>query len=206
MDGARIGRIAGRSVTASVVKSIFMVIVVDGLFAMFFAAVRQLSAGVSSPPAIETVRRGRARDVVIRVRGLKVGFGDQLVMDGLDLDLYRGEVLGFVGASGAGKSVLTRTILGLIPKRAGTIEVYGHDIDAMTHAERDRIGRALGRAVPAGRAVLQSHRQAEHPGADARASGHFAAAAATNWPCSRSRSSACRRTPRTNTPPSSRAA
>ena len=48
------------------------------------------------------------------MRGLKVGFGDHLVMDGLDLDLYRGEVLGFVGASGAGKSVLTRTILGLV--------------------------------------------------------------------------------------------
>jgi phospholipid/cholesterol/gamma-HCH transport system ATP-binding protein len=43
------------------------------------------------------------REVVIRVRGLKVGFGDHLVMDGLDLDLYRGEVLGFVGASRAGK-------------------------------------------------------------------------------------------------------
>ena len=57
------------------------------------------------------------REVVIRVRGLKVGFGDHLVMDGLDLDLYRGEVLGFVGASGAGKSVLTRTILGLLHNR-----------------------------------------------------------------------------------------
>ncbi len=84
------------------------------------------------------------REVVLRVRGLKVGFGDKLVMNGLDLDLYRGEVLGFVGASGAGKSVLTRTILGLIPKRAGVIEVYGQDIDAMTHAERDRIEQRWG--------------------------------------------------------------
>jgi phospholipid/cholesterol/gamma-HCH transport system ATP-binding protein len=85
-----------------------------------------------------------APDAVIRVRGLKVGFGDKLVMDGLDLDLYRGEVLGFVGASGAGKSVLTRTILGLIPKRAGTIEVFGHNLDHLTGQERLLIGERWG--------------------------------------------------------------
>ena len=81
------------------------------------------------------------------MRGLKVGFGDQLVMDGLDLDLYRGEVLGFVGASGAGKSVLTRTILGLLHKRAGTIEVFGlrHRRDDAARARPDR--RAMGRVV-----------------------------------------------------------
>ncbi len=79
---------------------------------------------------------GDAREVVIRVRGLQVGFGDRLVMDGLDLDIYRGEVLGFVGASGAGKSVLTRTILGLLPKRAGSIEVYGRDVDTLSVVER----------------------------------------------------------------------
>ncbi len=85
-----------------------------------------------------------APDVVIRVRGLKVGFGDRLVMDGLDLDLYRGEVLGFVGASGAGKSVLTRTILGLIPKQAGTIEVFGQDLDRLSHHERLLVGESWG--------------------------------------------------------------
>ena len=74
-------------------------------------------------------------DPVIRVRGLKVGFGSHLVMDGLDLDVHRGEVLGFVGASGAGKSVLTRAILGLVPKRAGTIEILGQDVDALSPAE-----------------------------------------------------------------------
>ena len=84
------------------------------------------------------------REVVIRVRGLKVGFGDKLVMDGLDLDLYRGEVLGFVGASGAGKSVLTRTILGLLHKRAGTIEVFGYDIDKLGPKERLLIGERWG--------------------------------------------------------------
>jgi phospholipid/cholesterol/gamma-HCH transport system ATP-binding protein len=84
------------------------------------------------------------REAVIRVRGLKVGFSDHLVMDGLDLDLYRGEVLGFVGASGAGKSVLTRTILGLIHKQAGTIEVFGYDIDKLGLQERLLIGERWG--------------------------------------------------------------
>jgi phospholipid/cholesterol/gamma-HCH transport system ATP-binding protein len=84
------------------------------------------------------------REPVISVRGLVVGFGDRLVMNGLDLDLYRGEILGFVGASGAGKSVLTRTILGLIPKRAGTIEVYGRDLDGLASAERYAIEQRWG--------------------------------------------------------------
>ena len=56
-------------------------------------------------------------DIVIRVRDLVVGFGDKTVLDHLDLDVYRGEVLGVIGASGSGKSVLTRAIIGLIPKR-----------------------------------------------------------------------------------------
>ena len=73
-------------------------------------------------------------EVVISVRDLVVEFGRKRVMDGLDLDVYRGEVLGFVGGSGQGKSVLTRTILGLIRKKAGTIRIFGQD--------RDKIGEA----------------------------------------------------------------
>ena len=84
------------------------------------------------------------REVVISVRNLRVGFGDHLVMEGLDLDLYRGEVLGFVGPSGAGKSVLTRTILGLIPKRSGRIEVFGHDLDHLTPREHLAVGERWG--------------------------------------------------------------
>jgi phospholipid/cholesterol/gamma-HCH transport system ATP-binding protein len=68
-------------------------------------------------------------DPIIRVRDLRVGFGERLVLDGLDLDVRRGEILGFVGASGSGKSVLMRTIIGLLPKRSGTIEVLGVDLD-----------------------------------------------------------------------------
>ena len=98
-----------------------------------------------SAPSLPPRRDGQApREAVIRVRGLKVGFGASLVMDGLDLDVYRGEVLGFVGASGAGKTVLTRAILGLLPKRAGLIEVYGENVDELSVAERDRVERRWG--------------------------------------------------------------
>jgi phospholipid/cholesterol/gamma-HCH transport system ATP-binding protein len=61
----------------------------------------------------------------IRVRDLVVGFGRHVVIDHLSLDVRRGEILGLVGASGGGKSVLMRTIIGLIPKWGGEIEVVG---------------------------------------------------------------------------------
>jgi phospholipid/cholesterol/gamma-HCH transport system ATP-binding protein len=64
----------------------------------------------------------------IRVNDLVVGFRQQTVIDHLSLDVRKGEILGLVGASGGGKSVLMRTIIGLIPKRSGDIEVMGVDI------------------------------------------------------------------------------
>ena len=70
-------------------------------------------------------------DVVIRIRGLVNQFGAQVVHDGLDLDVMRGEVLALVGGSGTGKSVLMRTILGLNRPRAGKIELLGADISRM---------------------------------------------------------------------------
>jgi len=85
-----------------------------------------------------------AREVAISVRDLVVGFGAKLVVRGLDLDVYRGEVLGFVGGSGTGKSVLTRTILGLVRKRSGRIEIFGEDLDKVSPAAHARIERRMG--------------------------------------------------------------
>jgi phospholipid/cholesterol/gamma-HCH transport system ATP-binding protein len=67
--------------------------------------------------------------VVIDVRDLTVGFGDQIVLDHLSLDVRRGEILGVVGASGGGKTVLLRTIIGLIHQRQGSINILGIDRD-----------------------------------------------------------------------------
>jgi phospholipid/cholesterol/gamma-HCH transport system ATP-binding protein len=85
-----------------------------------------------------------AQGPVIQVRDLVVGFGDQRVLDHLSLDVKGGEILGVVGASGAGKSVLLRTIIGLLPRRQGTIEVLGVDLDKANEAERRALERRWG--------------------------------------------------------------
>jgi phospholipid/cholesterol/gamma-HCH transport system ATP-binding protein len=66
-----------------------------------------------------------AAQFAIRVHDLVVGFGRRVVIDHLSLDVRKGEILGLVGASGGGKSVLMRTIIGLIPRQSGKIEVMG---------------------------------------------------------------------------------
>jgi phospholipid/cholesterol/gamma-HCH transport system ATP-binding protein len=81
---------------------------------------------------------------VISVRDLVVGFGDTIVLDHLSLDVRPGEILGVVGASGGGKSVLLRTIVGLLPKREGTIEVLGIDLDKAEEEERRVLERRWG--------------------------------------------------------------
>ena len=81
---------------------------------------------------------------VISVRDLVVGFGDVTVLDHAALDVFEGEILGFVGGSGAGKSVLMRTIIGLLPKRQGTIEVFGTDLAAIGERERRTIEQRWG--------------------------------------------------------------
>ena len=70
------------------------------------------------------------QEPIIRVRGLVNRFGEQVVHDGLDLDVMTGEIIGVVGGSGSGKSVLMRSIIGLRTPDAGEIEVLG--IDART--------------------------------------------------------------------------
>lgn len=81
---------------------------------------------------------------VIKVRDLVVGFGDQIVLDHLTLDVTGGEILGVVGASGSGKSVLMRTIIGLLPKRHGSIDVLGVDLQQANEAERRALERRWG--------------------------------------------------------------
>jgi len=68
------------------------------------------------------------RETVIRLRGVVNRIGGRAISDHVDLDVYRGEVLGVVGGSGAGKSVLLRSIVGLRRPQAGSIEVFGEDV------------------------------------------------------------------------------
>src|SRR3546814_3706590 len=87
-------------------------------------------------------RNSDDREAIISVRGLVNRFGEQVVHEGLDLDVRRGEILGVVGGSGTGKSVLMRSILGLRRPNAGSIDVLGvdaraDDADSRLHIERN---------------------------------------------------------------------
>jgi len=86
----------------------------------------------------------QSREAIVRVRGLVNQFGTEIVHNGLDLDVIRGEVLGLVGASGSGKSVLLRTIVGLNRPVAGRVEVFGRDILAMTDTDQREIEKRWG--------------------------------------------------------------
>jgi phospholipid/cholesterol/gamma-HCH transport system ATP-binding protein len=85
-----------------------------------------------------------SQEVVLSVRDVSVAFGDDVVLDKLSLDVYRGEILGFVGASGAGKSVLLRAVLGLNRKHSGRIELFGIDVDKASELDRMRLDMRLG--------------------------------------------------------------
>jgi phospholipid/cholesterol/gamma-HCH transport system ATP-binding protein len=81
---------------------------------------------------------------VISVRDLVVGFGEATVLNHASIDVFEGEILGFVGGSGAGKSVLMRAIIGLLPKRHGTVEVFGSDLAALNGRQRRAIEQRWG--------------------------------------------------------------
>ena len=87
---------------------------------------------------------GSGKQTIIEVRGLTVGFGNNIILDKVDLDVYRGEILGFVGGSGAGKSVLMRTIIGLLPRRGGTIRVLGTEMTTAPDEEKQAVERRWG--------------------------------------------------------------
>jgi len=85
-----------------------------------------------------------AGDAIISVRDVTVAFGEKVVLDKLSLDVLRGEILGFIGPSGSGKSVLMRAILGLTRKRSGRIELFGLDVDKTTDLQRMAIDMRMG--------------------------------------------------------------
>jgi phospholipid/cholesterol/gamma-HCH transport system ATP-binding protein len=82
--------------------------------------------------------------IAIHVKGLRNGFGEQLVHDGLDLDVRRGEILGVVGGSGTGKSVLMRSIIGLQTPLAGEITVFGVPMIGRDETEAKTVRRRWG--------------------------------------------------------------
>ena len=89
-------------------------------------------------------------DAIISVRDLVAGFDDQIVLEGLNLDVRAGEILGVVGGSGAGKSVLLRSIIGLVRKRSGKIRVLDVDADDASDSDWRSVERRWGVLFQAG--------------------------------------------------------
>ncbi len=95
----------------------------------------------NNPPI---AKEGDPRTVVLRARGIDVGFNGNKVLKGLDLDVFAGEILGFVGGSGTGKSVLMRAVLDLVKRQGGTIELFGQNYDSEDAAGKLALDRRIG--------------------------------------------------------------
>lgn len=84
------------------------------------------------------------RELVVEVRGLRTVFGKQVVHDGVDLAVRRGEVIGIIGGSGSGKSVLLRSILGLKRPEGGRVLLFGEDTTDLDDRSRRRFEQRFG--------------------------------------------------------------
>ena len=85
-----------------------------------------------------------SREAVVQVRGLRNQFGDHVVHEDLELDVRRGEILGIVGGSGTGKSVLLRSIVGLLHPTAGEVRLFDQDLLSMPRQQRTVLERRIG--------------------------------------------------------------
>ena len=86
----------------------------------------------------------RSEEIVIEVCGVRTTFGDHVVHDGVDLSVRRGEIMGLVGGSGSGKSVLLNEILGLLKPSGGTIHVFGKDMEDLSSDDWRQLYRLRG--------------------------------------------------------------
>lgn len=102
------------------------------------------STGAPAPaPRAQAAPPRPAREVLVRAKGLSVGYGGYPVCAPVDLTLHAGEVLALVGANGSGKSTVLRAVLGLLEPLAGTLTVLGGPVDERTAETRARVAGVL---------------------------------------------------------------
>jgi branched-chain amino acid transport system ATP-binding protein len=88
---------------------------------------------------------------LLALRGVKAAYGNVIALKGVDVEVNEGEIVALIGANGAGKSTLVKTLMGLLPARAGAITFEGQRIETLSPAARVLRGLAL---VPEGRQVF----------------------------------------------------
>jgi len=83
---------------------------------------------------------GAQDDIAIEAQGLTMRFGDFTAVDGVDFRIRHGEIFGFLGSNGCGKSTTMKMLTGLLPATAGTARLFGHEVDPRDMATRRRVG------------------------------------------------------------------
>ena len=84
------------------------------------------------------------KEILIKIRQLKIAFGDKVVLDDIDLDIYKGETIAIIGPSGTGKSTIMRVLDGLLPPTSGSVNIMGHEIENFTEDEWNNLRKKMG--------------------------------------------------------------
>lgn len=84
------------------------------------------------------------RESLIKIRQLKVAFGEKRILDNFELDVYKGETLAVIGPSGAGKSTIIKLLTGLLKPNAGTIEIMGSEVQDYSEEQWDEVRKQMG--------------------------------------------------------------
>ena len=84
------------------------------------------------------------KEILIKIRQLKIAFGDKVVLDDIDLDVYKGETIAIIGPSGTGKSTIMRVLDGLLPPTSGSVNIMGHEIENFTEDEWNILRKKMG--------------------------------------------------------------
>ena len=132
----------GRATTSAVVKSIFLVVLADLMFTGFFLLLLEMNGNGQDTAASDGSLP--PPEAVISVREVVVRFGERIVLNGVNLDIYRSETMVILGGSGSGKTTLLRRIIGLEKPTSGHIFIKGVDITTCSEQQLNEIRRIMG--------------------------------------------------------------